>query len=71
MDYTEYSKIIKGNKGNYYLSVRFDYTTGGYVGISQFNENLIERILLNKNQIDGLIRFYRLKQKNARQKTIN
>jgi hypothetical protein len=57
MDRTKYSADINGSRGNYYWKVRFDFTTGGYLGISQWHEGKIERVLLCKKQTDALIKF--------------
>ena len=53
---TRYSVKIKGDRGNYYWAVRFDMTDGGYLGITQYDENgeLKDRVLLSPKQFAAI-----------------
>ena len=54
---TYYSPDIQGDEGNYNQSVRFD-KTGGYVGISQYETDILkDRVLLTPKQVEALIKF--------------
>lgn len=55
---TRYSEKIDGDKSNFNWPVRFD-DMDGYVGITQFNDADIDRILLSPVQIKALIDFVR------------
>jgi len=50
-----YSHDIKGERGNYEWSARFDFTDG-YVGINQ-DGNETQRVLLSPKQVKALIAF--------------
>jgi hypothetical protein len=57
---TNYSERIPGEPGNHHFAVRFDLTTGGYVGISQYEgEGLTDRVLLSPTQVRVLVAFVR------------
>jgi hypothetical protein len=54
---TVYSEKIEGARGNYHLPARFDLT-GGYLGISQFDNAAIkDRVLLSPRQLKALLAF--------------
>ncbi len=56
---TTYGKEIRGARGNYYWSVRFD-AIDGFIGICQYeNGDLKDRILLSPKQVDELMAFIR------------
>ena len=53
---THYSKEVPGEKGNYRQAVGFD-DTNGYVGIGQWTDTRIERVLLSPRQVRALRTF--------------
>ena len=65
---TYYSKMVLGDRGNYFGKVKFD-KTGQYVGITQFgskNQISIDRVLLTMTQVKKLFEFLRPKKKRRR-----
>lgn len=56
MSITIYSEPVPGDEGNYKREVKFDKTTGGYIGISQTKDDGLERILLSPKQVKALIK---------------
>ncbi|KKN39248.1 hypothetical protein LCGC14_0745310 [marine sediment metagenome] len=64
-DITRYSDTIPGTEGNYTWPVRFDKTTGGYLGITQEHDGgePSERVLLSRRQVSALIAFYQGKRR--------
>ena len=63
---TFYSERIDGDEGNYKRGVTFDYTVGGYVGITGMNDDGrgCDRVLLSPEQAQHLVRFIRSKGKS-------
>ena len=60
MNEMRYSEKIPGNRGNFHLTVRFDKTKDGYVGITQYpssKDDRMERVLLTKAQFLALVKF--------------
>lgn len=53
---TRYGERIPGAPANFGLAVRFD-RTDGYVGISQYDDGTIERVLLSPKQVEALLAF--------------
>ena len=63
MDRTRYSKIFVGAPGNHSFDMRFDVTTGGFVGITQMdNGDVTDRVLLTKSQFNALVDFVKQKK---------
>lgn len=57
---TKYSDEIKGEKGNFNQSARFDWTDGGYLGITQKDgDSVNDRVLLSPKQVKELDAFLR------------
>lgn len=57
-DLTTYSGLIKGTRGNYGWSARFDISESGYLGISQFEGDAVkDRVLLSPAQVKELLAF--------------
>jgi hypothetical protein len=56
MNNTRYSEEIPGSRGNYDWGVRFD-RHNGYLGINQWNDEGLERILLSPKQVKALLEF--------------
>ena len=55
-----YSREMPGDDGNYHWSAKADVTAGGYVGISQTDENgAKDRVLLSAQQWKEIVRFVR------------
>lgn len=58
---TRYSDRIEGTAGNWNKPVRFDWTTQGFVGITQWADakqtHVDDRVLLTKEQVRQLIAF--------------
>lgn len=57
-DTTEYSDRFAGDKRNHNLPVRFDMTTGGYLGITQWDSDstkVRDRVLLSPEQVEHLM----------------
>jgi hypothetical protein len=53
-----YSKNILGNWRNYKWSVRFDITTDGFLGITQFDGPILkDRVLMTPAQVQKLLKF--------------
>lgn len=60
VDRTEYSEMIEGDRGNYGWQARYDISTSGYLGISQFESGKAkERVLLSPEQVSELKSFIR------------
>lgn len=58
MDTTTYSDEIKGERRNYNWSVGFDWTTGGFLGITQKDgADVKDRVLLSPEQVKELTAF--------------
>lgn len=53
---TVYSDRVQGDKGNYDWPVIFDKTRG-YVGIVQYDDTGVQRVLLSPDQIKALVKF--------------
>lgn len=53
---TIYSDQIEGRRENYHWSVKFDLTDDS-LGISQFDDDEIHRVLLSGNQVKELVKF--------------
>jgi hypothetical protein len=66
MNTTKYSEQIKGDKRNYNWPVRFDMTTGGFLGISQLEglDTVRDRVLLSPNQVKELVAFIKSHQRH-------
>lgn len=62
---TRYSDKVPGQAGNYCQPVRFDMT-GNYVGITQWKDDGIERVLLSPAQVRALKVFVCAKGRRAR-----
>jgi hypothetical protein len=58
-DVTKYSELIKGDRGNYGLGARFDFTQPrGYLGITQLEGDKVkDRVLLSPAQVAELVDF--------------
>jgi hypothetical protein len=55
---TKYSDKVAGDKGNYNWDVRFDLTEGKYLGITQYDGDVVkDRVLLTLKQVKALIAF--------------
>lgn len=66
---TRYSDMVPGETGNYQWPVRFDLTKGGFLGISQFEEDgktFKERVLLSSRQVRALMGFMKPRKKVSR-----
>jgi hypothetical protein len=55
-DQTIYSEKIPGDEGNWLWQMRFDKSTGGYIGITQYDDEL-SRVLLSPKQVRALLAF--------------
>lgn len=53
---TVYSDKIEGTRGNYAWPVKFDFTDG-FVGIDQYRNGEMDRVLLSQVQVRELIAF--------------
>lgn len=55
---TTYSEKIKGARGNYGWDVRFDLTENEYLGITQFEGEVVkDRVVLSPAQVRELVEF--------------
>lgn len=57
MTMIQYSEEIEGAGYTYFWKVRFDLSNGDCLGISQFANGKLERVLLSREQIVALIKF--------------
>lgn len=53
---TIYSDAVEGETGNWDWRVKFDITDG-YIGITQWNDDSSDRVLLSPRQVQALKRF--------------
>lgn len=53
---TRYSDKVPGAEGNYRHAARFD-VTNGYIGITQWTDASVERVLLSPAQMRALVAF--------------
>lgn len=58
----DYSDKVKGDRGNFDQSVKFD-KQDGYIGITQYEgDSVRDRVLLSPKQFEALRRFAKAKQ---------
>lgn len=55
-DTTKYSDVVAGGEGNYRWGVRFDKTRR-HIGIDQWQDGEVMRVLLSPAQVKELVKF--------------
>lgn len=66
MERTHYSDEIKGERRNYNWTATFDWTTGGFLGITQKDGGDVkDRVLLSPKQVEELLAFVKTRKRSG------